>query len=489
MLKKIKSFIFENKTIRQTIAKNVFWLSVSNILGKLIRAILIIYAARVLGTEGWGIFSYALTISATFSVIMDLGINPIVLKEFSRLHNKEDEIKQKNILSTAIILKIIFSIIGVLAVILLAPLFIKIKEVNALLPFAALVLAFDLIRDFIFSISRALQQMEKEAFLFILTNIAIVLFGIIFLKIKPTAFSFALGYVVGTTIGSIASFWAFKNYFEGAFKYFSRLLIKQILFAGWPFALSGILSIFLTNTDILIIGWFKSASDVGLYSAVVRIVGLLYILPAILTTTLMPIFSKLAYNDDQKFRKIFEQGLKILFLIALPIVFGGTILAKPIIEFIFGKNYLEAASSFAILNLTILANFSAGIMMNAIFAYNKQKFLAIYTAIGAILNVILDLILIPPFGILGSAYATLISQFASNTYLWIQMKKVNNFVILPYLKKPLIASIFMSFLIYFLNLFNLNIVFIITLGAILYFVLLYLLKEPVFNEIKKVWAY
>jgi len=73
MVKKIKSFLFENKTISQTIAKNTFWLSISNILGKILRAIIIIYVARVLGAESWGIFSYALTIASTLTLIMDFG--------------------------------------------------------------------------------------------------------------------------------------------------------------------------------------------------------------------------------------------------------------------------------------------------------------------------------------------------------------------------------------------------------------------------------
>jgi O-antigen/teichoic acid export membrane protein len=482
MLKKIKSFILENKTIRQTIAKNVFWLSVSNVGGKLIRAILIIYAARVLGAEGWGIFSYALTISATFSIFMDLGINPIVLKEISK---ENDDLTRKKILSTSLFLKIIFSIIGFFAIVFITPYFIKIEEVKKLLILVALILTFDMLRDFIFSLSRALQQMEKEALLFTITNISIVSFGLIFLKINSNVYSFALGYVVGTGIGSILSFIVFKNYFKGILKYFSPELIKKILFSGWPFALSGILSLFLTNTDILIIGWLKDAIQVGLYSAAVRIVALLYIIPGILTTALIPVFSKLAYHDDEKFKKILEQGLKLLFLFALPITFGGIILAGPIMQFIFGKEYLPAAPSFAILNLTILTNFSAGILINALFAYNKQKYLASYTAIGAILNVLLDIILIPPFGIFGSAWATFISQFISNFYLWLKMKKVNYFVVLPHLKKAFAATFFMTAIIYLLSLTNLNVIILIAIGIILYFGCLYLIKEPFFEEIKK----
>ncbi|MCL5004783.1 MAG: hypothetical protein M1170_02470, partial [Patescibacteria group bacterium] len=61
MLQKIKSFLFENKTTRQTIAKNTFWLFFGEISSRVLRAAIVIYAARVLGADGWGVFSYAIT--------------------------------------------------------------------------------------------------------------------------------------------------------------------------------------------------------------------------------------------------------------------------------------------------------------------------------------------------------------------------------------------------------------------------------------------
>jgi O-antigen/teichoic acid export membrane protein len=243
---------------------------------------------------------------------------------------------------------------------------------------------------------------------------------------------------------------------------------------------------FLTNTDILIIGWFKSASDVGIYSAALRIIQLLYIIPGILNLSLLPVFSNLASKDNEKFRKILEQGIKILFLIALPLTIGGLTLSYPIMKFVFGNEYIPGASSFAVLALTIAVDFNAVILMNAIFAYNKQKYLSVYTGIGAFLNVLLDLILIPRFGILGSAWATFFAQLISNIYLWWQMKKINYFQVLRYIKKPILASILMGIFAYILNLISIPVILNIFISAIFYFVILYALKEPVFQEIKNI---
>ena len=84
MLQKLKSFLFTNTSTRQTIAKNTFWLAISNIGGRLLRSIVIIYAARVLGANGWGVFSYAISLATFLTIFIDFGINAILIKESSQ---------------------------------------------------------------------------------------------------------------------------------------------------------------------------------------------------------------------------------------------------------------------------------------------------------------------------------------------------------------------------------------------------------------------
>jgi len=75
-MNKIKEFLFENKSMRQMVAKNTAWLAIGEMVSRLIRAGLIIYAARVLGTEGYGVFSYALSLAALFTIFSDIGLSP-----------------------------------------------------------------------------------------------------------------------------------------------------------------------------------------------------------------------------------------------------------------------------------------------------------------------------------------------------------------------------------------------------------------------------
>ena len=136
----------------------------------------------------------------------------------------------------------------------------------------------------------------------------------------------------------------------------------------------------------------------------------------------------------------------MIFLVSVPLSLGGIVLGTQIMTFIFGAAYAAGGLSFKILAATLMFDFSASIIINALFAYDHQKSLIISSAVGGVINVGLDILLIPFFGITGSAVATLVAQIVNNGYLWWAMKKVNPFEVLPRLKKIFVAGIFMGLL-------------------------------------------
>src|SRR3989344_8892478 len=292
MLKKIKQFLFKNTTSRQTIAKNTFWLSVSNFGGRFLRSIIIIYAARVLGAGEWGIFNYAITLVAFLALFVDFGISSILIRETAKT---TDESYRSKIASTSFFIKITLVALGVLAVLFVAPHLTRIEEAKALFPIVAFILVFDSLREFGFSYTRALERMEWEAGLYIITNIAIVVSGFIFLHIHPTVRAFTFAYALGTGIGMIATLLALRRYFSNVIFHFSRSLIALIFRSAWPFAISGTLGMLMINADIVIIGWLRPAQDLGYYAAAQRFTQLLYLLPAVLSVSVLPSFSRLLH--------------------------------------------------------------------------------------------------------------------------------------------------------------------------------------------------
>ncbi len=479
MIKKIKGFLFTNQTTRQTVAKNSLWLSVSNIGGRLIKAVIIVYAARVLGVEKWGVFSYAVTIVAFFTIFIDFGINSILIRESTKT---EDPMEKSRILSTSFTIKTVFLILGAFLIISIVPNFINIQGVKEIIPIVVFILIFDSLREFGFALNKTYEKMEKEAGLFLLTNVAIVVFGFIFLSIRPSVKSFAFAYALGTGLGVIATAFVLRDKLRRLFSDFCFKLVKPILSTAWPFAISGVLGILMINTDILLIGGLLTAKDVGLYSAADRIIQILYLIPSVISVSVLPLFSRIAGKDNAKMRRIMENVIGTTMLAAIPISIGGAILGGSIISFLFGSAYAGATLSFQILILTLMINFPAVILSSAIFSYNHQKSLILNAVIGGVSNVLLDLILIPRFGITGSAIATLIAISLSNLYLWSKMKKINYFKVTPVLKNIIISTLIMAVVTFVLLIFKTNLLINIGASIFVYFGALYLIKEPLLKD-------
>lgn len=481
MLKKVKDFLLVNRTTGQTIAKNTFWLTVSNVGGRLIKAVIIIYSARILGAHEWGLFSYAVSFAALLTIFTDFGIGPILTRETTRTN---DPIKKSEIISTAFFIKLALLMMSILLVIFVAPHFSTIKEATFLFPIISLIIIFDTLQGFSFSLTRALEKMELEAAFYLLTNILIVVFGFLTLRFYPTVQFFAYAYALGVGIGSIATLFSLRKYFGKLFSYFQIKLIRPILSASWPFVISGLLGSLMININILLIGFFLSSEQVGIYSAADRPIQLLYVLPAILATSVFPTFARLAISSQEKMRSALERVLSLAFLFSFPLALGGLVLGGDIIRVVFGQEYTPAVSSFRVLVVTISINFTTAILSNAIFAYNRQKDLIKFAALGGITNIVLNLILIPKIGILGSAWATLAAQLISNFYLSSRVKKLTPFRVAGKIKKVAIAALIMAVAVFGLHRLGVNLALNILTGIVVYFFLLYLMKERLLKEIK-----
>ncbi|MCL4437515.1 flippase [Patescibacteria group bacterium] len=483
MREKIKNFLFKNKTTKQTIAKNTFWLSFGNGGSKLIRAIVIIYAARILGAANYGIFAYATSLAAFFTVFSDIGLSQLLTRELAA--NSE---RQKEYISTTFYIKLFLLVLTILLIIFVAPYFTKIKEARVLLPIIAFLLVFDNLRTFGFSVTRAYNRMELEGGLMILTEVFVTSLSLFVLFRAPSDFHLVLAYTIGSFLGFLATFTVIRQKIKDAFSHFRKALVKEIISSAWSFAILGLFGSLMLNVDVIIIGWFKDAIALGLYAASQKPILILYILPGLLSTSLFPIMVKLAREKQaDKMKMIMEKTMAIIFAAAIPAVVGGLIVAPQLIRLLFGAQYTDATLAFQILLFTFLLVFPGAIFGNFIFAYDQQKIFLISIGIGSLINVVFDLLLIPSYSISGSAVATLLSQLFANGYTWWKAKKIIPFGTLKNLPKIFLASMVMGIACWFLVYMKINVLINVAVSAAIYFAALFVLREKLIAEIKSVF--
>lgn len=464
--------------IKAIIFKNFFWLFTGNVGSRIFKAAIVIYAARKLGADGYGIFSYAVGLAGFFVFIKNIGVDAVLTREVAK-----DSEKQHEYLSTAFWIEIILLVITFLLIIFIAPIFSGVKGAAVLLPFVALALIFDDLRDLFIAFFRGKEKMELEALVMAAANISLAIFGFIVLFFLPTPKSFAISTAAASLFGLIAAVFLIKPFLKGILKNFTKNLVAPILKSALPIAIGGFASVFLFNVDIVMLGWWRGANEIGFYSAAQKIVGMLAIFSGFISVATFPSLSRFAHSDSwQEIKKLAETSLKMIFIIALPLVAGGVILKDSLIGFLFGADYLPAANTFAILLFSILAVHPLPIYSNILFAFDRQAKLINYAIIASACNVALNFVLIPKYGIEGASAATLISFFVYIFLIQRSMKNIYNFNFLG-LSKAMISVLLMGFLVYIFKAAGIHIMINIVISGAFYFLFLYLLKESIIKEI------
>jgi O-antigen/teichoic acid export membrane protein len=488
MLQKVKSFLFHNSSVRQTVAKNAFWLTVSNFGGRFIRAAIIIYAARVLGPAEWGVFNYAITIVAFLTLFVDSGANQVLIRDRAQA---QDPDTRRTVTATTIWLKATFVFLGAILILFVAPLIptadaFTAEKAAVLFPIVVFIMIFDNIREFFHAIFRSEERMEWEAVCYGLTNVFIVAFGFLSLFLHPTVRGFAFGYMLGTGAGAVLTFFVVHRYLRGSWFGFSWPVARRVLGSIWPYAISGALGMLMINTDIVMLGWLRSAEEVGWYSAPQRIIQLIYLVPAIMSVAVLPAFARLVATSREKMALAIEYSVGTVYMAALPITFGGIIVALPLIELFFGEAFVPAAPALQILLLTLLADFSAVLLGNVLLAHDHQRSLVVYSAIGGFANIALNLIFIPRFGVVGCAIATLCAQLMSNAYLQYTVRRLHPFHVVPHLTNAVLATIAMVAGVLAFQAAGAHVLLTVAAGGLMYGGVLYARREPLLRDLRNI---
>jgi len=417
---RIKQFLFTNTSSGQIILKNTVWLFGGQTVSRFIRITIVIYAARVLGVESYGAFSYALGIAAFLGIFSDMGINSLITREASR--NPDD---RDRYLATAFGIKLVLLSVLVAGIIVLFPHLTNIKEAILIMPILIFVFAFDTLRDLGSALSRSLERMEIESGISIFTNFMIVALGFIFLALQPTSSSLAFAYAFGSGLGLLAIWYVLRKHFKNLFANFTQSLIRPIIQTAWPFGLLGLMGAITINTDIIMLGWLKGAEEVGLYAAAQKPIQLLYVIPTLIAISIFPSLTKNIYQNPENAQEILKKYLARILLIAFPITILGILCAPFIIQILFGQAYYPAVPTFQILMMTVLIVFPSILITNAIFAYNQQRAFISAVFITLFGNIILNLLLIPQLSIAGAAISTLVIQIITNGLIWRKLQRIN----------------------------------------------------------------
>ena len=428
MLKKIANEV--NKFINaeyQKILKNIGWLFFDRIFRMGMGLVVGAWVARYLGPSDFGIFNYLLATIGILTPFASLGLENMVVKELV-----ENPSKAKIIMSTAITLRLISGLIA-FAVCVTIFYFLKGDEPQTL--YVGIILALTLIAQALISIELYYQSKVASRIAVISQSVAYIIANVlkvVLILSGASLIAFAVVTALEMTLGGLFMLYSLKRFSKQSLAIaLDKVLAKDLMVRGWPLIFSGFMIMIYMRIDQIMLGEMVNDHEVGMYSAALKISEIWYIIPAILCNSFFPSIIDGKKLSQKIYFKKFQRLFDILFLISLAIAIGVTIFSDLIIDILYGEQYSGAA---LILTIHIWAAVFVflGVGGNNFFIIeNLQIKTFTRTALGAIANIILNMILIPKYLAVGAAIATLISQFLSSyafdllsrkTYVLFKMK-------------------------------------------------------------------
>ncbi|KHO46588.1 MAG: polysaccharide biosynthesis protein [archaeon GW2011_AR3] len=465
------------------IAKNAAVTFFGDNLLKVLSTVLVILIARYLGDVDYGKFTFALSFTGLFLVLMDLGTRILIVRDI--IQNKD---KAPKIVANVLLLKVVSTTVVYFLMLAIAYFLSYDHNTMVALAIAGAGLIFDSLAATVGSIFQAYERLEfgvmariTRILLRFAVTVPLLLMGVSFIWILVIyAVVHFINFVMVLAI-------CYKKFVALNFD-FDKNMIVSILKRSFPFWLSGIFVTVYFRIDITLMSKLAPTALAGVYSAVSRdaVIGwyssaynLLDAAAAIagaVSAAILPVAVAYFRDSREKLMKLYSLAARYLVFIAVPTAVGTTLLADKIIVLLYKAEYANASLALQILIWTMVP-LCINYMMGAMMIASHQEKKGVYVLmLNAVVNILLNLYLIPRYSLYGAAVATVLTEiFYFAGYYFIISRSVGHLDFVKMFVKPVVASAVMGLVIFkFMG--GLPVVVAIIASMIIYGAAMFLMK-------------
>jgi O-antigen/teichoic acid export membrane protein len=391
--------------------RNTVLLTAFEVANPLLSLLLIGTLSRSLGAPGLGTYNLLLSFFFVAQSMTSLGLNSLITRDVSR----ERTAAVRYLCSSAVLGAVVSLGVagGVASAIHLAGYGAEMERGGWLVALSLLPSIVILYSESVFLAFEKVQYIVYMAILENLGKVGVGLwllhrgFGIVALIASFAAFRFL------TLILNLALFhlkiarlsWRF----DGAV---ARDLLRNVPVFGTIFIAA---SLYL-RADVFLLSKLATLTAVGYYTAGYRLFAISQVVPKSFNTSIYPVFSQLFHQSPDSFRKANSLSLRYIVVVLLPIAAGIHGLAGPVVRLLFGKDFGPTVPVLKVIIWSLVPYGMARVLASGLFASNRQIIDLKVNVMGLATNLILNFILIPHFGALGCAWATLLSSILFLAY-------------------------------------------------------------------------
>jgi O-antigen/teichoic acid export membrane protein len=458
----------------QRLASNALLSFIANLIIKGSDTLLFIGLGRLLGPDTAGEFTLGKTFFSITFTISAWGLHELLVREVAP-KREESGLYFINYLFVRVLITAVTYLLFLLTLSQLLPYSPETKSIIGIMTLAVF-------PETIFSLCQALfvahEKMKVPALAASVNGILKLGLGGWFLLNGASVQTIAWVIPIGSSISTLVYLPAIINLFRQASipiptRINLNFIFQQLRYTPGFIAI-GFFYILDFQTDTFLISLYLTKSDIGWYGAAQTIMLGFWILSIAIRTALYPLMTRYQLESSSLFEELYRKSIKYLIIIIFPIVAGIILLAEPIIKIIFKSEFLPAVPAlqwsmgaviFAFLNVPYII-----IML----IYNRQRYTAQISGISMVVNIILNIILLPFWGIAGSAIARTAATFILFflVYLYVERQIIKGDLLVS-MGRPTLAVLFMSFVVWYLR--DLPLPIPIIVGALVYTIAVFIL--------------
>ncbi|MFA5129185.1 MAG: flippase [Patescibacteria group bacterium] len=457
-------------SLTRQVAHNMFYQVGGKILSTILGLVALAMMTRYLGQDGYGGYTTIISFLQFFGILVDFGLTLTTVQMISEPNANINKITS-NIFTLRFFSAVIFLGLAPL-VVLFFPYSSTLKIGVAVTSISFLFIA---LNQVLIGLFQKNLRMEKVAIAENLGRVVLVAGVTVAIYMKAGLLAIMLAVILGSFANFLVNFLFSLKYVRIRFV-FDWPIWKEIYRRSWPIGLSIVFNLIYLKADVIVLSLFQNQATVGLYGASYRVLDVLTTLPMMFAGLVLPVLtSSWAEKNLERFSRVIKKSFDFLMIIIMPIIFGTMLLGERIMSAVAGEDFGGSGTILKILILAAGAIFVGTLFGHVIVAIKKQKQMIWGYASVALLSLAGYVIFIPLYTYWAAAWITFLSEGAIALLTFFVVWK--NTRLLPsgkVLWKSIFASLFMCLALYFLI--DMNLLFLIFCGAVIYFAVLYLFR-------------
>ncbi|WP_042701855.1 flippase [Thermococcus sp. PK] len=404
------------ESLKLKLLKNAGWLFSAEVISKLLAYGIIVILSRTLGPDGLGQYSFIFYYVGLLGIFSDLGVSYYFMREVARDRSKTEELLP-DVLGLKIVLVLVnFVVIVVLTLFLPKPMWIKalilLVGVEAMLTWISLVFV---------QLMYAHEVTKYEAIARTVERIWAFFVGGVVLYFYRSLSPFIVALLIGYTIREFLRVKWGTKFVKKIIIRFNPQIWLSLLKKSYPFWLIGLFTLIYYRTDMVMLSLMKGDYETGIYRAAYTLIEVSLFVPNIVVSTMMPSIARLWKQDKKTLDILLKKSLQMLTGFGVLALAGYFIFARLGIIIVFGKEFLESVSVLRILAFAVPFMFLNSLFGSFLNATERELVFTKITGFTALLNVMLNYILISYYGASGAAIATVLSQSTANILSFIAL--------------------------------------------------------------------